>query len=72
MTIDINDSVDRWLNNYIVYHSSRLAKYGDVDSANASFSGDFEAQKWFLDEKLSLGQEMKTIKQASSANMINA
>lgn len=37
MYIDIYDYFDRWMYNYIVYHTGHLEKYGDVERANIHF-----------------------------------
>lgn len=42
MDIDIYDYVQRWSINYIVYHSSHLREYGDVESANTLFSAQYQ------------------------------
>lgn len=38
MIINIRDYVDRWMNDYIVYHSSHLVAYGDLDRAGIYFN----------------------------------
>lgn len=42
MDVNIYDYVQRWSLNYIVYHSSHLREYGDVESANILFSGQYQ------------------------------
>lgn len=37
MYIDIYDYFDRWMHNYIVYHTGHLEQYGDVERANIHF-----------------------------------
>lgn len=41
MIIDIYDYFDRWMNNYIVYHTGHLEQYGDIERANIHFSSRF-------------------------------
>lgn len=38
MIINVRDYVDRWMNDYIVYHSNHLINYGDIDRAGLYFN----------------------------------
>ncbi len=44
MIINIRDYVDRWMNDYIVYHTSHLQQYGDIDRAGLYFNLKYQEQ----------------------------
>ena len=73
MDIDIYDYVQRWSINYIVYHSSHLREYGDVESANTLFSAQYQqavnkAQTAGIEAQISSIQEQMQLKAPSAAS----
>lgn len=73
MDIDIYDYVQRWSINYIVYHSSHLREYGDVESANTLFSAQYQqavnkAQTAGIEAQISSIQEQMQLKAPSAVS----
>lgn len=56
LNINIYDYFDRWMANYIVYHTGHLEKYGDVERAYTHFNLKFENAMANLKETNEAGQ----------------